>query len=210
VSDHIAEQEQAESLKRWWKENGTVVIVGLVVGLAIVVGYRLWLDYTYGKAEAASAEYQQLMVELDQQTYDRVYDRGGRIISQYESTPYAQLASLAMAKAYVAQDDLAGAATQLRRVLQNADSEAMQHVARLRLARVLLSQGSTSEALSLIETVDGATFTSVYEELKGDIQLAQQQPALARTSYTKALALLGAGRDRSLLQMKLDNVGPSN
>ncbi|NOY61816.1 MAG: tetratricopeptide repeat protein [Gammaproteobacteria bacterium] len=210
MSDHIAEQEQAESLKRWWKENGTVVIVGLVVGLAIVVGYRLWLDYTYGKAEAASAEYQQLMVELDQQTYDRVYDRGGRIISQYESTPYAQLASLAMAKAYVAQDDLAGAATQLRRVLQNADSEAMQHVARLRLARVLLSQGSTSEALSLIETVDGATFTSVYEELKGDIQLAQQQPALARTSYTKALALLGAGRDRSLLQMKLDNVGPSN
>ena len=33
------EEQQAERLRQWWRENGRSVLTGLVLGIAIVVGW---------------------------------------------------------------------------------------------------------------------------------------------------------------------------
>lgn len=41
----LTEEEQVEALKKWWKENGTAVIVGVVIGISAVVGFWKWREY---------------------------------------------------------------------------------------------------------------------------------------------------------------------
>ncbi len=39
------EEEQVEALKRWWKANGTAIIAGVVVAIAIVLSWKYWTNY---------------------------------------------------------------------------------------------------------------------------------------------------------------------
>ncbi len=68
------EEEQVEALKRWWKENSTSTIVGLVMGIVIILGWNYWQDHKKEQAAQASLTYAQLLKALD----DDSKDGGGR------------------------------------------------------------------------------------------------------------------------------------
>lgn len=38
------EEQQIEAAKKWWKENGSSIVTGLMLGLAVLFGYRYWTD----------------------------------------------------------------------------------------------------------------------------------------------------------------------
>ncbi|MGU3844696.1 YfgM family protein, partial [Vibrio diabolicus] len=38
------EEQQVEAIKDWWKENGKAVIIGAVVGLGGLFGWRYYQD----------------------------------------------------------------------------------------------------------------------------------------------------------------------
>ncbi len=205
---HTSEQEQVEALKKWWHENKNGLIVGLVIGIGAVVGYRSWLDYNERIAKSASDTYEKLMVAVTGNNSQDIATHAGTLVSQYSGTPYAALGALMLAKSKVESGDLAAAAQQLRWAMDNADQDEVAHVARLRLGRVLLSDGKADEALALVKGVNDKAFASGYEELRGDIYLAQGQRELARTAYGQALATLPASaNNREMLQMKLDDLG---
>lgn len=202
------EQQQIEAIKKWWKENGKAAGAGVVIGLALVFAVWAWRDYDKTQAEAASGEYRQLIEELEQDKQDAALQRAARIQGQYARTPYAALAALAQAKIKVEQGDTAAARQHLQWALDNADQPELEHIARLRLARVMLERDEKSAAFSLVESVKGDAFAAQYEELRGDIHLALNQPAAARASYQRALALLTPeSGQKALLQMKRDDLG---
>ncbi len=198
------EEEQLERLKEWWSKNGKFVIAGLVVGLATVIGLRMWTDTRNSEAEAASQQYEQLLGLVDQGETAQAEQIAGTLFTEYSSTPYAPLAKLMLARLKVEQDDLVAAATFLRQVMDNAKQEEIRQIARLRLARVLLADGKADEALSVIEGAGSTVVQADSEIIKGDIYLAQGKRAEARAAYERAMAL-GAENQR-LLQMKLDDL----
>ena len=57
-----SEKEQIEKIKKWWDANGTAIIVGLVIGLGGIFGYRYWESSKMLAGEAASANYEHLLV----------------------------------------------------------------------------------------------------------------------------------------------------
>ena len=184
------------------------IVTGAVLGLGAVFGWRAWTDYTQQQTEQASAEYAQLQSALDKGDADEVIERGKKMISEYRSTPYSDLAALALAKLKLERGDAAAAAAHLQWVLDHAKQAAIERVARLRLARVLLSQGEIDQALALLEEAEPGGFLSTYEELKGDLYLAKDDRERARDAYRSALDALQTGvPNRSLLQMKLDDLG---
>ncbi len=202
------EQQQIESLKKWWRENGKAASAGVVIGLAVVFAGWSWRDHNKSQVEAASAEYQQLIEELEQDKQDAALQRAARIHEQYARTPYAVLAALALGKAKLEQGDTAAAQQHLQWALDNAAQPELEHITRLRLARVMLERDEKSAALKLIEPVKSEAFAAQYEELRGDIYLALNQPVAARAGYQRALALLAPeSEQKALLQMKLDDLG---
>ncbi len=198
------EEEQLERLKEWWSKNGKFVIAGLVIGLATVIGLRMWTDTRNSEAEAASQQYEQLLGLVEQGDSAQAEQIAGTLLTEYSSTPYASLAKLMLARLKVEQGDLVAAATFLRQVMDNAKQEEIRQLARLRLARVLLADGKADEALSVVEGADSAVIQADSEIIKGDIYLAQGKRAEARAAYERAM-VLGAENQR-LLQMKLDDL----
>lgn len=202
------EQEQIDELRRWWQKNGKVVVLAVVVGLAAMGGTRYWMGQQDSQRAAASALYDSMLSALEENDAAVVTDRGGTLLSQYSSTPYATLAALALAKVKYEQGDVGSAEAYLRWVLDNNRDEGMTHIARLRLARVMLADNRASAALELVSGVDQGQFGAQYEELRGDVHAALNQPDEARRAYIAAQsAMTGMVADRQMLQMKLDAVG---
>jgi predicted negative regulator of RcsB-dependent stress response len=54
------DEEQVEALKNWWKDNGTSLLAGVVVVLAVMFGFRKWQDSQSVTMGEASDLYQQI------------------------------------------------------------------------------------------------------------------------------------------------------
>jgi predicted negative regulator of RcsB-dependent stress response len=206
-----SEEEQIESLRKWWSENGLSVIGGIIIGFVAIFGWRSWQGYQSAQAEAASNLYANLNIDVRQQKFDHAREVANRILSEYKETGYAIYASLLLAKFDVNDSKPDSAIKHLQWVIDNADQNELKHLARLRMARLLLSENKSEQALQLLDSAEHGEFTASYEELKGDILLQQGNTGAARTAYQLALSeSSGAVNNNTFLQMKIDNLGREN
>ncbi len=198
-----SEQEQVDALKAWWDKNGRSALAALAVFLLSVLGWQGWNDHRNQQAEAASGHYQQ-MAELMQSDSVKAMEAGRALIASYPNSVYAVMASMSMAKLAVADKDLDAAAAHLRSAMQQSDQPELAELARLRLARVELAQGTPEAALA---TVNGGAGGAASDELRGDILLSQGKRSEARAAYARALDGFSDTADkRELVQMKLDDL----
>ena len=208
MEGYSSEQEQIESIKKWWKENGKAVITGVVLGLVALFGGKTWIEHKNALAESASMEFEQLLEELKQKNNEAVNERGEHIIDSFPKTPYAPLAALALAKTKVEEGDFVSARQKLQWILDHARQPEMLHTARLRLAKVMIAQGEAAQAITLLDGIDAGIFIVTYEETRGDAYIAMGEPAKAAQAYKKALDAVIPGMPTQQLQMKLDDLAP--
>ena len=138
----------------------------------------------------------------------------GELTGDFADTPYADQATLVLARLDVDSGDFAAAEKRLaadrRRRSEDPD---LRIVARLRLARVQLAQGRYDDALRSLDAVATPAVDARVLELKGDVRLAQGDTAAALADWRKAqeAADSGPGRSRQvdmeLLQLKIDELG---
>ena len=200
-----SEEEQVAALKRWWKANGQSIIIGLIVGVLVIVGWNYWKSSQQEKILAASALYGELLVAEEANKIESVQKISEQLTENYASTPYATYAALFQAKNSVQSGDLETAKKILEKVITKADAE-LKNVARIRLIRLNLASGEYEQGLQLIAEVDPSTaqgFTADYEELTGDLYVALERNGEARTAYQNALRQEAAS---PLVQFKLDDI----
>jgi predicted negative regulator of RcsB-dependent stress response len=201
------EDEQVEALKRWWNEYGRAVLAGLAIALVLAFGWRAWVSYRSGQSEKASAEYEQMLAAVQSGALEKADKIGRHVVGEFESTPYAPLASLYLAKIAVGRGELPAAEAHLRWALDNAKMPGVKNTARLRLARVLLAQNKPKEALALLEGAEAGGFEAAYAEAKGDIYAATGERAKALDAYQRALTgYVSQPTKQSLLKMKIDDL----
>ena len=203
------EQEDLDRLKTWWKNYGNSVIFGILLGAAILVGFRYWTQNKEQQLHTAAGLYERMFQDIYAKKSGDARKSGELLINEYSSTPYAGMAGLMLARLDFEAGDAAKARERLQWVVGHADDAAVKHVARLRLARIHLGSGDKEAALALLNVKERAGFEAEYEELKGDILVAQGQHDAARTAYREALKHLPAGSSYApMLNMKLDDLGP--
>jgi len=201
--------DQLANLKTWWKQYGNALIAGVIIGLVLLVGGNYWKQYKIKHAEAASLLYEGLLTDLQQGKSDAVSTAATKLMQDYDATPYAGKSALLMARQRFDAKDITGTRTHLEWAMKNARETQVQHSARLRLARLLLDQGESAPALALINISDTEGFISEYEEIRGDVLLAQGDREGARRAYQVAIEKLPRVSSYSpILTMKRDNLGP--
>lgn len=215
----LTEEEQIEVFKRWWNENWLTIVLPIVVGVVLYVGWYWYQGQKAEEAKMASDEYEAFLeiiapsdsapLTADQKT--RAQTRANAIVDKYGDSLYADLADLALAEVFVEDEELDNAVEKLQRVLADPANESMGMLAGVRLAKIYASLGRFDEAHPLVaELKVGANeadsgFGSLYAETRGDIYLAQGDKAAANTAYQMAMEKLApqARMRSSLLQMKL-------
>ena len=196
------EEEQVQAIKQWWKDNATSLIAGIVIGFAVLGGYRYWTDTKQSQAQQASVLYSEVLASAK----DKLKNTE-TLKADYASTPYAALASLLIAKDNVNANELDKAILQLKWVVDNSVDSGIQHIAKQRLARVYLSQNNIEAADALVKGIKADGFSATYNELRGDINLAKKLPLQAKENYRLALASLTQGDQRyAIIKMKLDDL----
>jgi len=204
VASH-AEEQELEDLKKWWSENGRSIIAGVVLGIAVIGGWRGWEGWQQSRAEAASDLHQQAMQAFGAGQRERLAELAGQLALDYADTPYAALSGLALASAQVGEGDLAAAATTLQRVAGDGSGEAAQ-VARLRLARVQIEQGEADAALQTLADDFPPAFVGLVAEVRGDAHLAAGDVDAARAAYSEARDSGSALADAAALEIKLNEL----
>ena len=202
------DEEQIESLRKFWDENGTSIVLGLVLGLGALLGWRWWQTSRLEKAEAASGMFQTLMEESRGDDHKLTMDTASKIVDQYASTPYAVFAKLLMAKLAVEDKDYDTAEKHLRWALDHAGEQSLNHAVRLRLAKVLMAREAYKDALDVLSKGDPGQFAADYNEMRGDISILQGDREAARLAYQEAIANKRIiGGDTAELELKLDDLG---
>lgn len=216
MAEHITDEEQVEALKRWWKENGTFLVLGVAVAVAGWWGFQFWQTQQQTQKEAASALFDQMMdagipdpgQTITEQEITTTTSLAEELKTDYANTLYAHDAAMLLAKIAVEQNQLDNAKQQLQWVLSNNPSDAVQAVANLRLATVMYAEGSYDDAQALVTSAPDDSFASSYAELRGDINVAQNNLEQAKTEYELALdkLLQTQSNRRDIIQMKLDDI----
>jgi len=200
------EDQQLEELKKWWKENGSSIITGVVLGLAILFGARAWFAWQERTAQQASAVYTVMMNDMQAGDVKAASDNAGVLIADFSSTPYATLAAMLLAKFRIEDNELDAARTQLQWALDNGSDE-LRDTARVRLARLLISLEDYDTALGLLQEAEASVGQDgVLSELRGDIHNLRGEAQQAVDAYQEALLLMNLEYPgRHLVQLKFDN-----
>lgn len=203
MAAHLTEEEQIEAIKRWWKQYGTSLLLALVVVAVGFFGWNQYKKHLQRQAEAASGAYAKMM----EAEGEAAATAARELIEQFGNSLYADFARFEVARVAVDAGDLDTARQRLQEVVDNAADGGLKPLAKLRLAKVLAAQGEFDAALKQLEGDVPGAFASAYAEAKGDILMAQNRLAEARTAYESALTALTDPRSmrRGLVQLKLDN-----
>lgn len=205
MASYPTEEEQIEALKRWWKENGNSLLIGVAIALVALFGSRQWQSSRQAEAEAASDTYDSIVqqVALADDTAALTTDSMAALESAYDvlrndfpKSIYTRYAALVLAGVYVNQENYDQAEAELSWVLDNPDLGFMKSAepelyltARLRLARVKLAKGEAQQAIDLLTAVEPGTLAAGYAEVEGDAYAQLGQNELARSAYQRALDL---------------------
>jgi predicted negative regulator of RcsB-dependent stress response len=204
----LQEQEQLDSLKSWWKDNGNWVLGSVLVVVVAMGGWRGWQHYQNKQTTEAATLYQQFVEQLASNDAKRVNDAAAAVMDKYGSTPYASRAALIAAQVNEQGREPLRAKTQLQWVIEHASEDGLKSVARLRMASMLLDEKDYAGTLKLLDAKHAASFDALYADLKGDVLNAQGKPVEARAAYQIAFDKLDAkSAYRNLVQMKLDAFG---
>ena len=202
------DEEQIEAMKKWWLQNGNMLIVAILVSALGYFGFSYYKSSMLESKESASASYQQLLniatvptSDLDTEAVARQIDL---IRADHGKSVYAVYAALFGAKFAVESDDLELAASYLNWALENNDNAELDKMVRMRLARVETARGNHSAGLRLIAD-DAGKFVSGFAEIRGDILMEQGNVDQARQAYELALEA-APDADRPVLQMKLNDL----
>jgi len=204
---NLTDDEKLAEIKKWWGDNGGSIITGVVLGLAVLFGTKAWLAYQDRKAETASNIYTTLMVALERGESQVVTAKASMLVSDYTGTPYATLATLALARMSIEADELAVASSHLQWVIDNTRSDISRDTARLRLARVMVAMDDLDGAIVVLDqAAPGTSFDRLYTEVRGDIEVARGDLTAANKTYQAALDMTDSNAPgRHLLQLKYDS-----
>jgi predicted negative regulator of RcsB-dependent stress response len=207
VDDYLTEKEQWERIKAFVREEGPWVLAAVAVVALAFNGWLWWQNRGERRAQDASARYEQVLLTFDRGQRDRGLALIEELRRDYAGSPYVDQADLAAARVFVEEGDLDKAAERLRVVAQGSRDSGLATIARLRLARVQISQGKAQEALATLGPSDDGAFAAGFHEVRGDAYLAKGDKPAALREYLAAQVVAGPGAGANeLLVLKIQDL----
>lgn len=204
----LDEQERLDELKAWWKRWGSLVMMGLAVVIVAAAGWRYWQNHTVTQNLEAATVYERLTQALAANDAKGAREAGAMLIDQYKDTAYAPRSALLLAKLNAVSKDLKSAQSQLEWAVANSKEPAVKDLARLHLAGVQLDQKQYDAALKTLAGSHSDAFAFRFEDMRGDVLMAQGKKAEARVAYQTAFGKMEKDNPyRSIVELKLDALG---
>lgn len=198
------ENEQVDAVRRFFAQNGKALVVGVILGVGALAGWRYWSSHQDGSSRETSSAYQKVSSALDV-SKPATLDAAAKFASKNNNT-YGALVSLDLAKRYIDGGKLDKAAEQLKSGLQDTKDANLQAVMNLRLARIQLQQKQPDDVLKTLDTIKGEGWAAIVADVRGEALLSKGDAKGAREAWSKGIASDASPALKEMLQMKMNNL----
>ena len=181
MADDLTDEEQAERLKRWWDENGTSLVIGVLLAVAAVVGWRMYLGYAQDRADAASDAFGAYVAARN--AAESTDEQLAILDTDYEGTSYHVFTLLYRAADEVEAEDWEEALALLERAAQLAETDTLNDMVRFRVAKVLYQLDRLDECETELAAISSPGLEAHVAELSGDVFVARGDSDQARLAY---------------------------
>jgi predicted negative regulator of RcsB-dependent stress response len=208
VEDYLTDRDQEEALRNWWSENWKWILAGVVLGLGLLAAYQYWQSYRGHEADGAAKTYQDFQKAVAAKDLEQAKRLLQDLANDHAKSGYTQQGHLLLAKEDAEAGRFEDSIKHLRQVVDTSRDAELAHVARLRMARLLIQTGKHDEVLQMLDIAKAGAFVAQVHEIRGDALVAKGDAQGARAEYAAALAAESKGQiDRPTVELKLRDVG---
>ena len=205
--ENMDEHERSEFVRSWLRQNMPIMLGGVGLGIAVLLGIQFWQKHQHGRREQAQLVYRQLEQATAKSDAKLTTQLAQRLRGDFKGTPYAVFAELHDAKRVQESGDLKRTAEILATAARESKLPELKDLANLRLARVKLASGDAKAALALADAVTGEGFKPLAAELRGDALVALKREPEAAKAYDAALTGLDAtAAQRMVVELKRNDL----
>lgn len=187
--------ELVQAIKTNWTKYGRLVILGLVLIAAGILGFQKWTTHQHAQKRLVATQFDALLqqVAIQQPDEDAIHLLAKQIEKQHADSPYNSLAKLLVAKMAIEKHQFAQAKQLLQWVARHGPAGLVQDTAHIRLARLALQSKDPKAALAILK----------------DDHLKKMYPAITNFLSAEAYYQLKEGDKAELLMKEAVRALPS-
>lgn len=183
------DEETVELIREWLQQYGLTVIVGIVLGIIAISGYRWWENRNTETRYQQSAQLDDIRSAVAAQNFT-VAEKNYQILKQQHSD-IAGLAALSMATGYeLLQDKNQQAEQFLQAAATDGDDVLVQQTARWQEALLAVQSGAYDKAEQLLQTLRDSAYSAPSFALQGYIDQQQGKWKEAVQAYQSSQELM--------------------
>lgn len=193
------EDEQLDAVRNFFRENGKAIVVGVVLGIGGLFGWRYWQSHQHTSLTTASVSFDNAMLQSENTA-------GLEAFVQANDNTYGVFGALKLAQDLVEKGDFAKAKQQLQWAQTHTKDDNLLPAINLRLARIQLQEKQFDDALKTLDAVQKGGWFAQAQAIRGDVLVAKGDTKGARDAYTQAFEDNPSPVLKELLRIKLNNL----
>lgn len=204
MTEFLTEEEQAERIKKWLKENGLSVVLLIVVSLGGVIGWWYYQEYrAEDRQEAANLYFDYVEARALGEPVEEQLDK---LRDEHSNSTYLVYTLLYEAKEAVENEAYEEAIDTLAEAFQASSNDTQSDLIATRQARIEAEIERFDDALATLGRIKTEGFRALALEIQGDIYARQGNVSDARTAYIAAKDALNQGQSEDALLTKIASI----
>jgi predicted negative regulator of RcsB-dependent stress response len=204
----LAEQEQIDQLKAFWKRWGNLITWGITAVLSAYLAWQGWNWYQRDQAAQAGAMYEEFERAITAADLGKATAAVGDLQGRFPGTSFAAQAGLQIARLQLDQSKADEARTSLNWVAEHSAEHTYRDLARLRLSGLQIDAKAYDDAAKTLDAIKAPEFAALVADRRGDLLIEQGKRDAAKAEYQKALAGVDKTQDyRRIIEAKLATLG---
>lgn len=207
MAEEIDSFEQSERARQWLQQNGGSIVVGILLGLAVLLGWQRWQQSQVNHRAEALLKFEEFQAAIDKQDGELATKLADDLRKNFSGSTHASLAALEQAETAITGGKIDDAVIFLEFVAKDGKPAGVRTVAELRLGRLHIAKGEAQKALDRMNKLTAKGFEAEIATIKGDAYIALGNLTEARKQFDIALASTdSAAPQRRTLEVKRDDV----
>lgn len=179
--------ETSERVREWLRHNGLSILVGIVVGLALIFGYRMWQNHRANVRVETAAQFAMVRNSWAAGKAAEAGTLTDSLVANHADSAYAVFAVALRAQHQLDSGKAEDAVKSLEWAVAHASSKPLKYLSTIRLARAQLAAGKAQQTLATLKSLPADAYPGMTAALHGDALVKLGRTGEALTFYQQAM-----------------------